>query len=36
LASYGYLETVYDYGTSSGSITLNWNNGSTQKIVLNG
>jgi len=36
LASYGYLETVYDYGTSSGSITPNWNNGSTQKIVLNG
>ena len=35
-ASYGYLETVYDYGTSSGSITPNWNNGSIQKIVLNG
>jgi hypothetical protein len=36
LASYGYVETVYDYGTSSGSITPNWNNGSTQKIILNG
>jgi len=36
LASYGYLETVYDYGTSSGSITPNWNNGSIQKIILNG
>jgi hypothetical protein len=35
-ASYGYLETVYDHGTSSGSITPNWNNGSTQKITLNG
>jgi len=35
-ASYGYLETVYDYGTSSGSITPNWNNGSIQKIALNG
>ena len=36
LASYGYIETVYDYGTSSGSITPDWNNGSIQKIVLNG
>jgi len=36
LASYGYLETVYDYGTSSGSITPNWNDGSIQKIILNG
>ena len=36
LASYGYLETVYDYGTSSGSVTPDWNNGSIQKIVLNG
>jgi hypothetical protein len=36
LASYGYVETVYDYGTSSGSITPDWNNGSIQKIVLNG
>ena len=36
VASYGYLETVYDYGTTSGSITPNWNNGSMQKITLNG
>jgi hypothetical protein len=36
LASYGYIETVYDYGTSSGSITPDWNNGSIQKIILNG
>ena len=36
LASYGYLETVYDYGTSSGFITPNWNDGSIQKIILNG
>ena len=36
LASYGYIETVYDYGTSSGTITPDWNNGSIQKIVLNG
>ena len=35
-ASYGYLETVYDYGTTSGSITPNWNNGSIQKMTLNG
>jgi len=36
VASYGYLETVYDYGTTSGSITPNWNNGSMQKMTLNG
>lgn len=35
-ASYGYLETVYDYGTTSGSVTPNWNNGSMQKMILNG
>lgn len=32
----GYLETVYNLGTTSGSVTPNWNNGSIQKMTLNG
>lgn len=34
-ASKGFVETVYGFGTTSGSITPNWNNGSTQTMTLN-
>jgi len=33
--SKGFIETVYGFGTTSGSITPNWNNGSTQTMTLN-
>jgi hypothetical protein len=35
IANRGYVETVYNYGTTSGSITPNWNNGSIQRMTLN-
>jgi hypothetical protein len=31
----GFIETVYGFGTTSGTITPNWNNGSTQTMTLN-
>lgn len=31
----GFIENVYGFGTTSGSITPNWNNGSTQTMTLN-
>jgi hypothetical protein len=31
----GFIETVYGFGTTSGAITPNWNNGSTQTMTLN-
>ena len=31
----GFIETVYGFGTTSGSITPDWNNGSTQTMTLN-
>jgi hypothetical protein len=31
----GFVHTVYGFGTTSGTITPNWNNGSTQKMTLN-
>ena len=34
-ASRGFIETVYSFGTTSGTITPNWNNGSTQTMTLN-
>jgi hypothetical protein len=34
-AAKGFVETVYGFGTTSGSITPNWNNGSTQTMTLN-
>lgn len=34
-AAKGFIETVYGFGTTSGSITPNWNNGSTQTMTLN-
>ena len=33
--SKGFIETVYGFGTTSGTITPNWNNGSTQTMTLN-
>jgi len=33
--SKGFVHTVYGFGTTSGTITPNWNNGSTQKMTLN-
>ena len=30
----GFIETVYGFGTTSGTITPNWNNGSTQTMTL--
>ena len=34
-AARGFIETVYGFGTTSGTITPNWNNGSTQTMTLN-
>ncbi len=34
-AAKGFIETVYGFGTTSGTITPNWNNGSTQTMTLN-
>jgi hypothetical protein len=36
IANRGFVETVYNFGTTSGSITPNWNNGSIQRMTLNG
>jgi len=33
--SKGFIHTVFGFGTTSGTITPNWNNGSTQKMTLN-